>query len=301
MKHVRYHLCVSCFQVNPADNRADTNDGKWERKDASVPSQRTAVCRTPENEVFLDGPAVTEDAQSDLRGNPCTRKSSKAKRVKDYLKKCKDAALGNSSSSHAEQAETVAVSATDQCRHEGIRVRNSKRRSNSGQREVSSTSWYVAPSLDPPSKVVSVVEVLSPEGTDKADSAVVAVVSDSVVTEEQTCPSSHLNENGLGEVLDFRNEGGTTVVCLESQDESVSSCGVTEDSVPEDESAPLEDDPADTAHSAPEISEVSTFMTKLICLLIELSAVLHVMQKAVTDDVLSWVNIHKRGTLWRSG
>lgn len=267
MEHVRYHMCVSCFQVNPADNRADVNDGKWERKDASVPSQRTAVCRTPENEMSLDGPAVTEDAQSDLRGNPCTRKSSKAKRVKDYLKKCKDAALGNSSSSHAEQEETVAVSAKDQSRHEGIRVRNSKRRSNSGQREVSSTSWYIAPSLDPPSNVVSVVEVTPPEETDIANG--VAIVSDSVVTEEHACPSSHLNENGIGDVLDSRNEGGTTVVCLESQDESVPSCVVTEDSVPEDESLPLEDDPADTAHNAPEISEVSTFMTKLISLVIE--------------------------------
>jgi hypothetical protein len=56
---------------------------------------------------------------------------------------------------------------------------------------------------------------------------------------------------------------------LESQDESVPSCVVTEDSVPEDESLPLEDDPADTAHNAPEISEVSTFMTKLISLVIE--------------------------------
>jgi len=260
-------LCVSCFQVNPADNRADINDGKWEHKDASVPSQRAAVCRTPEKEVSLDGPAVTEDVQSDLRGNPCTRKSSKAKRVKDYLKKCKDAALGNSSSSHGEQEENVAVSATDQRRHEGIRFRNSKRRSNSGQREVSSTSWYIAPSLDPPPNVVSVVEVLSPEETDKANSAVVAIVSDSVVIENQACSSSHLNENGLGEVLDSRNEGGTTVVCLESQDESVPSCDVTEDSIPEDESLPLEDDPADTAHNAPEISEVSTFMTELISLL----------------------------------
>lgn len=284
-------MCVSCFQVNPTDNRADINDGKWERKDASVPSQRTAVCRTPENEMSLDGPAVTEDAQSDLRGNPCTRKSSKAKRVKDYLKKCKDAALGNSSSSHAEKEETVAVSATDQRRHEGIRVRNSKRRSNSGQREVSSTSWYITPSLDPPPNIVSVVEVLPPEENDKANSAVVAIVSDSVVTEEQACPSSHLNENGLGDVLDSRNEGGTTVVCLESQDESFPSCGVTEDSVPEDESLPLEDDPADTAHNAPEISEVSTFITKLISLIIEVSALILVLRKAFMDDVLSWVNI----------
>jgi len=263
MKHVRYHFCVSCFQVNPTDNRADINDGKWERKDASVPSQQTAVCRTPENEVSLDGPAVTEDAQSDLRGNPCTRKSSKAKRVKDYLKKCKDAALGNSSSSHAEQEETANVSATDQRRHEGVRVRNSKRRSNSGQREVSSTSWYIAPSLDPPPSV-SVVEVPPPEETDGANSVVVAIVSDSVATEEQACSSSHLNENGLGDVLDSRNEGGTTVVCLESQDESVPSCDVTGDSVAVDESLPLEDDPADTAHNAPEISEVSTFMTNFI-------------------------------------
>ena len=228
-----------------------------------MPSQRTAVCRAPENEMSLDGPAVTEDAQSDLRGNPCTRKSSKAKRVKNYLKKCKDAALGNSSSSHAEQEETPAVPATDQRKHEGTRVRNSKRRSNSGQREVSSTSWYIAPSLDPSPSVVSVVEVLPPEETDKANSVVIAIVSDSDVTEEQVCSSSQLNENGLGDVLDSRNEGGTTVVCLESQDESVPSCGVTEDSIPVDASFTVEDDSADTAHNAPEISEVSTFMLKL--------------------------------------
>jgi hypothetical protein len=214
--------------------------------------------------VSLDGPAVTEDAQSDLRGNPCTRKSSKAKRVKDYLKKCKDAALGNSSSSHAEQVETVAVSATDQRGHEGIRVRNSKRRSNSGQREVSSTSWYIAPSLDSPPPSVSVVEVLPPEETDKTNSVVVEIVSDSVVAEEQACSSSHLNENGLGDVLDSRNEGGTTGVCLESQDESVPACDVTGDSVLVDGSLPLEDDPVDTAHNAPEISEVSTFMANFV-------------------------------------
>ena len=285
-------MCVSCFQVNPAENRADISDGKWDRKDASVPSQRAAVCRTPENEVSLDGPAVTEDAQSDLRGNPCTRKSSKAKRVKDYLKKCKDAALGNSSSSHGEPEEAVAVSATDQRRHEGVRVRNSKRRSNSGQREVSSTSWYVAPNLDPPPNNVSVVEVTPPEETDKANSAVVAVVCDSAVTEDQACPTSHLNENGLGDVLDSRNEGGTTVVCLESQEESVPSCDVMEDSIPADESLPLEDDPADTAHHAPAISEVSTFMTKLISLLLEVSALILVMRRALTV-LLSWVNINK--------
>ena len=283
-------MCVSCFQVNPADNRADISDGKWDRKDASVPSQRAAVCCTPENEMSLDGPAVTEDVQPDLRGNPCTRKSSKAKRVKDYLKKCKDAALGNSSNSHGEPEENVAVSGTDQRRHDGVRVRNSKRRSNSGQREVSSTSWYIAPSVDPPPNIVSVVEVPPPEETDKLNSAVVAVVSDPVVTEYQACPTAHLNGNGLGDVLDSRNESGTTVVCLESQEESVPSCDVAEDSIPVDESLPLEDDPADTAHNASEISEVSTFMTKLISLLIEMSALILVMGRAFTD-ILSWVNV----------
>lgn len=216
-------------------------------------SQRSAVCQTADNEPSLDSPAVTEDPQSDFPGNPCTRKSSKAKRVKNYLKKCKDAALGNSNSAHSEQEEH---------RHEGIGLRNSRRRSNSGQREVSSTSWYIAPDLDPPPNLVSVVEVLPPEEPDRNNSTVIEIVPDSVVKEEEAWSSSRLNVNGLGDVLDSRNEGGTTVVFLESQDECVPSSGVTEDSVPVDESLPLRDTPADTAHNAPETSEVSTFMMK---------------------------------------
>jgi hypothetical protein len=108
-----------------------------------------------------------------------------------------------------------------------------------------------------------VVEVVPPEETDKTNSAVIEVLSDSVVTDEQAYSASRLNENGLGDVLDSRNEGGTTIVVLGSHNESVPSGGVTEESVPVNESSQHRDNPSDTAHNAPETSEVSPSISKL--------------------------------------
>jgi hypothetical protein len=259
-------MCVTtcdsfCFQVNPAENHVDINEGKWEQKDGSLASQRAAVRPAPEHQTSGDSATLAADAPQDLRANPCTRKSSKAKRVKNYLKKCKNAALGNSSSTtHSDEQEHAADSAADQEKQEVSRLLISRRRSNSGNRDISSTSWYVPPDLEPSPNLVSVVEVLPPGQTNEtrsenANSAVIETVSDSA------CSVSHASQNDPGDVLDSRNEGGTTVITLESQDESTPSGCVVESS-PSDEPRslylPPRDNPADTVHNTPEASEVST-------------------------------------------
>lgn len=249
------------FQVNPAENRVDINDGKWEQKDGTLPPQRAVVRPTPEREASGDSVTLATDAPQDLRGNPCTRKSSKAKKVKNYLKKCKNAALGNSGSTHSEEHEREADSVADQERQEARRLRISRRRSNSGNRDVSSTSWYVPPDMEPSHNVVSVVEVLPPGHTnetasDKANGAVIETAS------ESGCSASHPSQNGPGDVLDSRNEGGTTVIILESQNESVPSSGPVEGSAL-DELKSLcllpRDDSEDGSHIAPQASEVSSY------------------------------------------
>lgn len=265
-------MCPFCFQVNPAENRVDINDGKWEQKDTTLPSQQTAVGSAPEHDTSEDTVALREFGPPDLPGNPCTRKSSKAKRVKNYLKKCKDAALGNSSSAPTEGQDHAVVTTTEQDKREGSRVRNSKRRSNSGNREVSSTSWYVAPDLDPSPNRVSVVEVLPPEQTDEAASdtsnnAVVATVSDSMVTEQRKVSSaSRSSQNGPGDVLDSRNEGGTNVEFLKSQDGRAPSSCAAEDIVrdaPASQCGPTPCDSTDAVRNAPEAPEVSTNKSQL--------------------------------------
>ncbi|KAJ4438807.1 hypothetical protein ANN_14759 [Periplaneta americana] len=148
-------------RVNPAEPRVDINDGKWEAKDATLPRQQSVCSPTPEDhDASVDSIAVSEEPPPDLPGNPCTRKSSKAKRVKNYLKKCKDAALGNSNAAQNDDKEQSAEPAADQEGPEPARLRTSRRRSNSGSREVSTTSWYVASTLEPSTNLVSVVEVL---------------------------------------------------------------------------------------------------------------------------------------------
>jgi hypothetical protein len=265
-------MCPFCFQVNPAENHVDINDGKWEQKDITLSSERTAVVSAPEQDTSEDTAASREFGSRDLPGNPCTRKSSKAKRVKNYLKKCKDAALGNSSSTHTDEQEHATASIKEQDKREGTRVRNSRRRSNSGNREVSSTSWYVAPNLDPSPNFVSVVEVLPPEQRDETasgstNSAVVETVLDSTVAEQRHVSSaSRSSQNGPGDVLDSRNEGGTSAEFLETQDgRSPSSC-VAEDSVRDACTSlcvPTASDSADAVHNAPEAPEVRINMSQL--------------------------------------
>lgn len=258
-------MCPFCFQVNPAENRVDINDGKWEQKDTTLPSQQTAVGSAPEHDTSEDTVALRELGPPDLPGNPCTRKSSKAKRVKNYLKKCKDAALGNSSSAHTEGQEHAVVTTTERDKREGSRVRNSKRRSNSGNREVSSTSWYVAPNLDLSPNLVSVVEVLPPEQTDGtgSDSTNNTVyVSVSMVTEQKKVASaSRSSQDGPGDVLDSRNEGGTNVEFLEPRDGRTPSDCAAEDAVGDAHATPCAPTPfesTDAVRNAPEAPEVST-------------------------------------------
>jgi hypothetical protein len=242
-------MCPFCFQVNPAENRVDINDGKWEQKDATLPSQQTVVGSVPEHDTSEDTVALREFGPPELPGNPCTRKSSKAKRVKNYLKKCKDAALGNSSSGPTEGQEH------EQDKREGSRVRNSKRRSNSGNREVSSTSWYVAPNLDPSPNDVCVVEVVPP-ASDSINNAVIETVPDSMVSS-----ASRSSQNGPGDVLDSRNEGGTNVEFLESRDGLAASSSDAEDIVLDacaSPCAPISSDSTYAVRNAPEASEVST-------------------------------------------
>jgi hypothetical protein len=249
------------LQVNPAENHVDINDGRWEQKGGTVPSQRAAVRPTSEHETSANNVTSAADAPQDLRGNPCTRKSSKAKRVKNYLKKCKNAALGNSSSTHSEEQEHAADSTVDHERQEAPRLRISRRRSNSGNRDVSSTSWYVPPGMEPAPNLVSVVEVLPPGHSnetlsDNTSSGVIEAVSESV------CSASHPSQNDPGDVLDSRNEGGTTVIILESQNESIPSSFLVEGSVLDEPKAlylPPRDNSTDTAHSIPEASEVSSY------------------------------------------
>jgi hypothetical protein len=183
--------------------------------------------------------------------------------VKNYLKKCKDAALGNSSNGHSEGQEQSIVSTKEQDKREGTKVRNSRRRSNSGNREVSSTSWYVAPNLDPTPNFVSVVEVLPPEQTDETlsdntNSAVRETVSVSVVAEERKVSSAvRSSQIGPGDVLDSRNEGGTAVEFLGLQDGSTPSDCVIEDRVLDDCTSLYAHESTDTVHSAPDTVEVS--------------------------------------------
>jgi hypothetical protein len=266
-------MCPFCFQVNPAENHVDINDGKWEQKDITLPSERTAVGSAPEHDTPEDTAASREFGPPDLPGNTCTRKSSKAKRVKNYLKKCKDVALGNSSSAHTEGQEHATASTTEQDKREGTRVRNSRRRSNSGNREVSSTSWYVAPNLDPSPNLVSVVEVLPPEQTeetasDSTNSAVVETISDSTVAEQKKVSStSRSSQNGPGDVLDSRNEGGTSAEFLESQDGRSPSGYVAEDIVCDactSLCASTASDSADEVRYAPEAPEVRANMSQLL-------------------------------------
>ncbi|XP_021923306.1 uncharacterized protein LOC110831512 isoform X4 [Zootermopsis nevadensis] len=242
-------------KVNPAENHIDINDGRWEQKGSStLPSQLGAsACLTPESEASGDSVTLAADAAHGLGGNPCTRKSSKAKRVKNYLKKCKNAALGNSGGGHGEEQELRTDSAVERERPEAPRVRVSRRRSGSGNRDVSSTSWYVPTDPKPPPNLVSVVEVLPPghadePASDNANSAVIETVSDSV------CSASHPSQNDPGDVLDSRNEGGTMVVTLESQNESTpSSCLVEDD--PKSLNLPSRDNQIDAVPNSHESSE----------------------------------------------
>lgn len=254
------------FQVNPAENHIDINDGRWEQKGSStLPSQLGAsACLTPESEASGDSVTLAADAAHGLGGNPCTRKSSKAKRVKNYLKKCKNAALGNSGGGHGEEQELRTDSAVERERPEAPRVRVSRRRSGSGNRDVSSTSWYVPTDPKPPPNLVSVVEVLPPghadePASDNANSAVIETVSDSV------CSASHPSQNDPGDVLDSRNEGGTMVVTLESQNESTpSSCLVEDD--PKSLNLPSRDNQIDAVPNSHESSEVSSYYIYTIVL-----------------------------------
>jgi hypothetical protein len=260
--HKRCYCDMSpfCFQVNPAQNRVDISDGKWEQKDTTVPSQQRAAGSAPEHDTPDETATITESGAPDLSGNSCTRKStSKAKRVKNYLKKCKDAALGSSSSGHAEGQDHPVVSASERDKREGSRVRNSRTRSNSGNREVSSTSWYVASDADPSPNLVSVVEVLSQENTDAA--ACKTAGGASVETQERDADGCRSGHSGAGDVLDSRNEGGTCVAIVGSQDERVSP-GVVAEEVEVDGCTSLcpcpPPDCTDAERNTPEAPEVST-------------------------------------------
>jgi hypothetical protein len=254
-----------CFQVNPAESRVDINDGKWEQKDRTEPPQRTAASSTAEHDK-PDTVALSETGPPDLPGNPCTRKSSKAKRVKSYLKKCKDVALGNSSGGHTEDQERV--SATERDKHEGSRVRNSKRRSNSGNREVSGTSWYVAPDVDPSPSFVSVVEVVPQEQTDETASDNCDGKTVETATEQRKVSSaSRSGRSVTDDVLDSRTEGGTCVEFMGPEDgRSVSSCVAQEDGVLEDCTSlcvPTLPNCTEAERNAPQAPEVSAKTSQL--------------------------------------
>jgi hypothetical protein len=235
--------------VNPAETRVDISDGKWEQKNAPVPSELTVTGSAPGHDE-PDTVALSECGPPDLPGNPCTRKSSKAKRVKSYLKKCKDVALG-----HTEDREQVPAAERD--KHEGSRVRNSRTRSNSGNREVSSTSWYVAPDVEPSPRFVSVVEVVPQEQADETgpESSVgkTETASVPVVTEQREVACGSL----AGGVLGPRDEGGTCAECVSPQDgRAVPELGVPEDCA--SLCVPSLADCIDAERVAPQPPEVST-------------------------------------------
>ncbi|XP_069671571.1 uncharacterized protein [Periplaneta americana] len=260
-------------KVNPAEPRVDINDGKWEAKDATLPRQQSVCSPTPEDhDASVDSIAVSEEPPPDLPGNPCTRKSSKAKRVKNYLKKCKDAALGNSNAAQNEDKEQSAEPAADQEGPEPARLRTSRRRSNSGSREVSTTSWYIASTLEPSTNLVSVVEVLPPESAgvevtcDSSNSTVIEITGESVVPEEaKVCAVTRESLDGPGEVLDSRNEGGTTLIVIESREENPPCSAVIDEFVDSaSEQFPPSENSMDTAFVTPETTETKCDVASLV-------------------------------------
>ncbi|KAJ9600447.1 hypothetical protein L9F63_009217, partial [Diploptera punctata] len=233
--------------VNPAEPPLDINDGKWEQKEATLPPQRGGVISSPAEEVIssTDNLIRPDDLPPDLPGNNSIRKSSKAKRVKSYLKKCRDAALGNTSSSHNEDnfQDNTSDFSVEQENHDSSRIR--KRQSNSGNRDVSSTSWYVTSDIEPiHDNLVSVVEVCpSYDAPEHENTTVIEVNPDDV-----QC-SSLSTQDGPGDVLDSRNEGGTTIIVLETQ---------TKDHVVNDS------DPNDIEHEEVECTLASDVETEVV-------------------------------------
>lgn len=106
-----------------------------------------------------------DDGAHEFAANQAVRKSTKAQRVKSYLKKCKDAALGTGSSQGAEELKAEGARTTSTTQDEEANA-NAKRTEHKAQKDVlPNTCWYVADNFETTSNVqdqVPVYEIKAP-------------------------------------------------------------------------------------------------------------------------------------------
>lgn len=156
----------------------------------------TSIATSPPS-VITDQPRSSTDQLPDV-----TRKSSRAKRVKSYLKRCKQAALGGGGGGGGGPQVKPQVAAEDPVVYHDLpdkivmtqfRSRSLSRRR--GQEVLCSTYWYVDDELEE-------------DNVEKYQSA----------TTQTEADTNDIEVDGQ-EVVDSRTEGGTVIIELDNGDE----------------------------------------------------------------------------------